>query len=200
MSEKEKPQRGKHGRPRKKNKPQGGKASGAGNPHAFNSDAAYGSGKSYLPSGHTPADLLPRLAARVIDGLFVGVPALLVYRVLVEGLGGLGAVLGALIYGLTLVAYATILEAGSGQTIGKRMLGLQVLGPNGGFPTKSEAFRRNSFYVLQAVVMLPFWLVQFLALAVLLAVFISIVISIERSPHKQGRHDEVADGTQVVRV
>lgn len=199
MSESKKPNRRKQNRRRK---PQHGDArKQEPNPRAFDSNAAYGSGRPYLPSGRTPAELWPRFAARIIDGLIVGVPGLLIYRVLVEGMGGVGAVLAALIYGVTLVTYATFMESGhNAQTFGKSLLGLRVLGPNGGVPTRAEAFRRNSFYVLNGLVMMPFWLVQFIALAVLLAAFISIVMSIQRNPQRQGRHDEIADGTQVVRA
>ncbi|GGC75350.1 RDD family protein [Hoyosella rhizosphaerae] len=174
--------------------------SGDSNRHAFNPDAAYGSGGSYLPSGHSPADLLPRAIARLIDGLFVGIPALIVYRVLTDGFGLFGAFLGAILYGITLVLYATIMESESGETLGKRIMKLQVFGPQGGFPSRSEAFRRNSFYVAQAFVMMPFLLVSFIAAAITLFAIGSIAYSIHQSPRRQGRHDEIADGTQVVRV
>lgn len=198
MSERKKRKRGNE---RRRNLSQGSNAGRQdNNPHAFDPDAAYGAGRPYLPSGHTPAELLPRFAARVIDGLIVGIPALFIYRVLSEGMGGPGAILSAFIYGATLVAYATFMEAGSGQTFGKRLLGLQVLGPQGGPPTLGQAFRRNYFYVVSGFVMMPFWLLQYLALAVLFAAFVSVVMSIQRSPHHQGNHDAIADGTQVVRV
>ncbi|MBD8507189.1 RDD family protein [Hoyosella sp. G463] len=170
------------------------------NPRAFDPHAAYGADASYLPSGHEPADLVPRAIARVIDGLIVGIPAVVVYRVLGEGFGAFGGFLGALIYGVTLIAYSVILESESGQTFGKRIMRLRVYGPTGQFPTRSEAFRRNSFYILQSLVMMPFLAVTFLAALVTLAAVASIALSIARSPRGQGRHDEIADGTQVVRA
>lgn len=104
-----------------------------------------------------PGELLPRLGARVIDGLIVGIPMAVVSTVLALVLGNfLGSVLGAILTAAAAVGYFVFLETTRGQTLGKQILGLRVEGPNGGRPTQQQSLTRNGFYVLSALGGFPF--------------------------------------------
>ncbi len=97
-------------------------------------------------------NFFPRLGARVIDGLIVGIPMAVVSTVLALVLGNfLGSVLGAILTAAAAVGYFVFLETTRGQTLGKQILGLRVEGPNGGLPTQQQSLTRNGFYVLSAL-------------------------------------------------
>ncbi|RZL72210.1 MAG: RDD family protein [Rhodococcus sp. (in: high G+C Gram-positive bacteria)] len=144
-----------------------------------------------------PGDLLPRLGARVIDGLIVGIPMAVVTAVISLVLGSfLGSVLGAILTAAAAVGYFVFLETTRGQTLGKQILNLRVEGPNGGLPTQQQSLTRNGFYVLSALAGFPFLGFLFGLLGVVAAVVIGVTIN--SSPTKQGKHDELAGGTRVV--
>ena len=104
-----------------------------------------------------PGDLLPRLGARVIDGLIVGIPLAVVTTVISLVVGTfLGSLLGAILTAAAAVGYFVFLETTRGQTLGKQLLGLRVVGPNGGLPTQQQSLTRNGFYVLCALGGFPF--------------------------------------------
>jgi uncharacterized RDD family membrane protein YckC len=108
----------------------------------------------------------------------------------------LTAVVG-LLSGLAMLGYAAYFESTKGWTLGKKVLGLSVTGPNGGLPTLEEAAKRNAYLALQSLTWIPFlgWLFNFASLAA----YIGIAVTIEQSPTKQGFHDKFAGGTQVVK-
>ncbi|WP_254900449.1 RDD family protein [Rhodococcus sp. 1168] len=158
-------------------------------PPPASGNAAYGLG-SQLPGGGRPGGLGARFAARFIDGIIVAVVALVVYAISPDGFVGqfiLGLVTAVLGF-----AYFTLLESSRGQTLGKQMLGLRTLGAAGGNPTQAEAAKRNAFLLLNIVPVLGGLLV-FVA-------YIVIAVTINSSPIKQGKHDELAGGTQVIAV
>lgn len=170
----------------------------------FDEAAAYGAHPSYLPSGHRPAGLGPRAAARIVDGLIVGLPAGYVYYSLGSALGTLGVMLGAVLFGLAFSLYSTIMEARDGQTVGKRLLKLRVLAPSSAQiaapPTLSQAFRRNWFTLILILAALPIFMLALIGAVAYLATVVSIAVGITKDPYHQGSHDAVADGTQVVRL
>ncbi|QSE81777.1 RDD family protein [Rhodococcus koreensis] len=144
-----------------------------------------------------PGELLPRLGARVIDGLIVGIPTAVVTIVISLVLGTfLGSALGAILTAVAAVGYFVFLETTRGQTVGKQVLGLRVEGPNGGLPTQQQSLTRNGFYVLAALGGFPF--LGFLFGLVGFVTAIVIAVTINGSPTKQGKHDELAGGTRVV--
>lgn len=107
---------------------------------------------------------------------------------------GLGQVLG---YGLTWLAIGAavvlVYFAGSlaltGTSVGKRLLGLRVVGPDGARPSLTAALRREGFTVLGAIPLAG----PFLALAA----WIWIVVTIRRDPEGRGGHDRLA-GTRLL--
>lgn len=80
-----------------------------------------------------------------------------------------------------------------GWTPGKKILGLSVRGPGGAAkPTAAQSAIRNSWTLLPII---PFigGLLGVIAIVV-------IAVTINASPTKQGKHDELAGGTQVVKA
>jgi len=147
------------------------------------------SGAYGAPTPVHPGDLLPRFFARFIDGLIVGVLAFFgafsigsMSDVMVTGLfSGLGTFL-----------YFVLFEVLAGATPGKMLLGLSVRGPHGmAKPDFKQSAIRNSFPLLPII---P-WVGGLLAFIA----YIFIAVTINSSPCKQGRHDELAGGTQVVK-
>lgn len=141
------------------------------------------------PLGGQPGGLGVRFAARVIDGLLVGIVTGVLSglfdsdsRIFVTGLFS----------GLLMFVYFVAMEVTQGRTLGKMLLGLSVHGPGGApKPDLKQSAIRNSFTLLP---ILPF-------LGGLLAVvaYVVIAVTINSSPTKQGKHDELAGGTQVVK-
>jgi uncharacterized RDD family membrane protein YckC len=140
---------------------------------------------------HTrPGGLGVRFFARLIDGILVNIVAFVLsiflfdrdYWFLVTGLFS-----GVLMFG-----YFVLFEVSQGSTPGKKLLGLTVHGPGGApKPNVTQSAIRNSFTLL-AVVPYVGELLAFLA-------YVIIAVTISGSPTKQGKHDELAGGTQVVK-
>jgi uncharacterized RDD family membrane protein YckC len=94
--------------------------------------------------------------------------------------------------GLLMFVYFVAMEVTQGWTLGKKLLGLSVHGPGGAAkPDLRQSAIRNSWTLLPII---PY-------LGGLLAViaYIVIAVTINGSPTKQGKHDELAGGTQVVK-
>ena len=99
---------------------------------------------------------------------------------------------------LTMVArvltfiYFVALEVSQGASLGKKILGLSVRGAGGApKPDFKQSAIRNSFTLLPII---PYvgGLLAFIA-------YVVIAVTINGSPTKQGKHDELAGGTQVVK-
>jgi uncharacterized RDD family membrane protein YckC len=141
------------------------------------------------PTHAEPGDLLPRFLARLIDGIIVGIVGYIVVfalqfqsNIMVTGL----------FTGLLTFAYFLAFEVTQGWTPGKKVLGLSVHGPGGAAkPDARQSAIRNSFTLLSII---PFvgGLLAFIAMIV-------IAVTINSSPTKQGKHDELAGGTQVLK-
>ena len=145
----------------------------------------------------TPGELLPRLGARIIDGLIVGIPMGILSAIMIIASGGSGFVdfFMTVVSGVVAFGYWTYMESARGATIGKKLLGLSVAGPAGGNPTIEQAAKRNAFVALQILTGIP--LLGFLAGLLSLAAYIGIAVTIEQDGNKQGFHDKFAGGTQV---
>lgn len=149
-----------------------------------------------------PADLGPRVLARLIDYFILGViyaillPLFVALSILGSVGGGFGGSFsfGSLVFGIIIAAimvgYFTIMESQRGQTVGKMVMGLETQGPNGGNPTTEEAVKRNLWNALNIIPILGGLLE--------LAAAIYIMVTINQSPTKTGWHDVFAGGTRVV--
>ncbi len=151
----------------------------------------YGYPGSYPPPGRgqQPGGLGLRFAARFIDGIIVNVVGL----ILAFAIGSQSNILiTGLFTGVLTFIYFVALEVSQGWTLGKKLLGLSVHGPAGApKPTVQQSAIRNSWTLLP--------IIPWLGGLVLFIAYIVIAVTINSSPTKQGKHDELAGGTQVVR-
>jgi uncharacterized RDD family membrane protein YckC len=139
--------------------------------------------------GGRPGTLGIRWGARIIDGLLVGLVAGLLASLFNSGTS---IMVTGIFTGLLMFVYFVAFEVTQGRTLGKRLLGLSVRGPGGApKPTLQQSAIRNAFTVLPV---LPF-LGGFLSVVAMIV----IAVTINSSPTKQGKHDEMAGGTQVVK-
>jgi uncharacterized RDD family membrane protein YckC len=151
----------------------------------------YGEPGGYPPpsGGQEPGGLGLRFAARLIDGIIVNVVAF-----------GIALAIGSLtnywvtglFSGLLMFLYFLAFESTQGWTPGKKLLGLSVHGPAGApKPDVQQAAIRNVWTLLN--------IIPFIGGLLSLAAVIVIAVTINSSPTKQGKHDELAGGTQVVK-
>ncbi|QNG20993.1 RDD family protein [Rhodococcus triatomae] len=146
-----------------------------------------------------PGELGARFGARFIDGLILLIPLLFVNGILVFTIGGfVGSFLGAVVTAAGTIGYFVLMETTRGQSVGKMVFKLHVLGPDGGLPTQQQSLIRNAFYAISVLGSLP--IIGFLFGLVGIAVWIVIAVTINSSPTKQGKHDELAGGTRVVQA
>jgi uncharacterized RDD family membrane protein YckC len=141
------------------------------------------------PGGQEPGGLGVRFGARLIDGVIVNVVAF-----------GIALAIGSLnnywvtglFSGLLTFLYFLAFESTQGWTPGKKLLGLSVHGPGGApKPDVQQAAIRNVWTLLN--------IVPFIGGLLTLVAVIVIAVTIHGSPTKQGKHDELAGGTQVVK-
>jgi len=166
----------------------------------------YDPATSPMPTSTRPGELLDRFLARFIDGVLVGIVYAVVGLALIGGLllGTIDSwfvtnlVTTVVLVGLQL-GYFIYLDSTRGQTVGKMLLKLRVLGPQGGLPTMEESLRRNIWIAagLAAVVPIVGSLVG--GVAQLVAV-IMIAVGINGDTiNRQAWHDHFAGGTRVVK-
>jgi uncharacterized RDD family membrane protein YckC len=133
--------------------------------------------------------LSTRFFARVIDGVIVGiVGSIAVFAVDMQS----SIMVTGLFTGVLMFIYFVAFEVTQGWTPGKKLLGLSVHGPAGApKPDLQQSAIRNSFTLLPIV---PFigGLLGVIAIVV-------IAVTISGSATKQGKHDELAGGTQVLK-
>ena len=156
-------------------------------------DPTYGGDpRSYpppFPAGLEPGGLVVRFFARLIDGIIVGIVSFLL-SFFTDTLSSIWVT--GFFTGLLMFVYFLAFETAQGWTPGKRVLGLRVHGPGGApKPTAQQAAIRNVWTLFPIV---PFvgGLLAFVAMIV-------IAVTISGSPTKQGKHDQLAGGTQVVK-
>lgn len=136
-----------------------------------------------------PGDLGLRFAARVIDGLIVGI---LVFLLAVVFGAQSNIMVTGLFSGVLMFGYFVALEVSQGATLGKKILGLSVRGPGGApKPDVKQSAIRNSFTLLAVI--------PYVGTLLGLIAYVVIAVTINSSPTKQGKHDELAGGTQVVK-
>jgi uncharacterized RDD family membrane protein YckC len=149
----------------------------------------YGEPGGYPPPGGQPGGLGLRVAARLIDGIIVNIVAF----VLAFAIGAVSNYwVTGLFSGLLMFIYFVAFETTQGWTPGKKLLGLSVHGPGGTpKPTAQQSAIRNVWTLLN--------IVPFIGGLLTLIAVIVIAVTINSSPTKQGKHDELAGGTQVVK-
>jgi uncharacterized RDD family membrane protein YckC len=151
----------------------------------------YGEPSGHPPpsGGQEPGGLGLRFVARLIDGVIVGVVAF-VLALAIDAVTNVW--ITGLFSGLLTFIYFVAFETTQGWTPGKKLLGLSVHGPGGApKPDIQQSAIRNSWTLLN--------IVPFVGGLLTLVAVIVIAVTINSSPTKQGKHDELAGGTQVVK-
>ena len=161
-------------------------------PNPYGPPGGYYPGYPQVGYGYAshPGGLGERWLARLIDGILVWIVAVPLgwflgdsSRFLVTGL-----FTGALMF-----IYFVAMELSQGRTVGKKLLGLSVRGAGGApKPNFKESAIRNSWTLLPVI---PFFIGGVLGIIAIIV----IAVTINNSPTKQGKHDELAGGTQVVK-
>ncbi len=144
---------------------------------------------AYPPAHGHPGGLLIRFFARLIDGVIVGIVGFILAfatdtmsNIMVTGL----------FTGLLTFGYFLLFEVTQGSTPGKKLLGLSVRGADGlPKPDAKQSAIRNAFTLLP--------IVPFVGGLLGVVAIIVIAVTISGSPTKQGKHDELAGGTAVVK-
>lgn len=140
------------------------------------------------PGGH-PGGLFHRWLARVVDGILIAVVAFLA-AFATDSLSSIWVT--GLFTGLLTFVYYVAFEATQGWTPGKKVLGLSVHGAGGtAKPTLQQSAIRNAFTLLPIIPLVG-------GLLGVVAILV-IAVTINSSPTKQGKHDELAGGTQVLK-
>lgn len=136
------------------------------------------------PPGGEPGGIGPRVIARIIDIGLLLIVAVLLGIVLDFGLVWL------VLYTLLSYGYYVVMDTTQGATLGKKAMGLSIRGAAGGRPTPQEAAVRELVTVVGAV--------PFIGGLLSLAGWVAILVTTSQSPTRQGVHDRMAGGTQVV--
>ncbi len=139
--------------------------------------------------GAQPGGLGVRWGARMVDGVAV---TLLSWLLSLFFDAGSRIMVTGFFTGLLMFVYFVVMEVFEGRSVGKMLFGLRVHGPGGAAkPDFRQSAIRNAWTLLPIVPFVGGFL-GFIAIAV-------IGLSIKNSPTKQGKHDELAGGTQVVK-
>lgn len=149
----------------------------------------YGQPGGYPPpgAGGVPGGVGIRFGARLIDGIIVGI----VVSILVSLVWDNYSLSFGIFSGILLFVYFLAFEVTQGWTPGKKLLGLHVRGVGLPKPTPKESAIRNAFLLLG--------IIPFIGGLLVLAAYIYIAVTINSSPTKQGKHDQLAGGTQVLK-
>jgi uncharacterized RDD family membrane protein YckC len=174
-------------------------------------DPAPMGGPPPVPGVPRPGELMDRFLARLIDGVLFAI-AYVVLSIIFTGIfvSGLTTSVGeALLVSLFLtiiatalyIGYYALLESSQGATIGKQVMKLKVFGPDGvSNPTMEQAVRRNLWYAVGLVGIIPF-VGLFLGPLASLAAVIFIAVGINNdTANRQGWHDHFAGGTKVLKI
>jgi uncharacterized RDD family membrane protein YckC len=153
-----------------------------------------------------PADLGTRFLARLIDHILLGIVNFVIIVPLIvaaafTGVGNglnvfggasVGGFVAAIVTAVITIGYFALMESNMGQTVGKMLLSLKTVGPDGNKPTLEQALKRNSWYALG--------IIPFLGGLAQLAATIYIAVTINNSATKMGWHDTFAGGTKVIKT
>lgn len=157
---------------------------------------AYGAPQgAHLPYGASAplAEWWERLVARIIDGLIFGVAYQILAVILASalGVGFLSAFIPALIAFGAYAAYDYVLHSKNGQTIGKKVMKIQLVGAGGAPLDPSAVQKRSAIYPgVMALYGIPF--VNLLVGLFALVIGIMVIVG-------KPLHDQLA-GTAVVKA
>lgn len=156
-----------------------------------------------------PAELLDRFVARLIDGILLAIVNIVIVGILVVGLfvgsGAsdtavyVGSVISTVVGVAISLGYFAFFETTSGQTLGKKVMKLKVVGPAGAPVTLEQSLKRNAFYALNLIGVIP--VIGILGSIAVLAAYIGIAVTISQDKQlRQGFHDKFANETYVMKL
>ena len=148
------------------------------------------------PSSIVAADLMPRFLARLIDGLLLGFVMFTAWLIIGKpdvGGFGIGSIMISIVFAAIIIGYFAYLESSRGQTVGKMVMKLKTVGPDGENPSFEAAAKRSGFYAINIIPTIIGGLLT-------LAAVIYIAYTINESPIHAGWHDEFAGGTKVIKL
>ncbi|QCW51689.1 RDD family protein [Nocardioides dongxiaopingii] len=158
-----------------------------------------------------PGELVDRFVARLIDGVILGVVYGIVYSIFsaifLRGFGYstgewlLFWIFASIVISVVWVGYFAYLESARGATIGKQVMKLKVVGPDGvANPTLEQAARRNVWLAANLLNIIPI-IGAVLSFLASVAAVVMIAVGINGDPQRrQAWHDRFAGGTQVLKV
>ena len=99
------------------------------------------------------------------------------------------------------LGYYAFMESSRGQTVGKMVMKLKTVGPDGvSNPTLEQAIRRNIFYAATLLSIIPIF-GTFLGGILSLVAVIMIAVGINNDTvNRQAWHDHFAGGTRVLKI
>jgi uncharacterized RDD family membrane protein YckC len=153
----------------------------------------YGAAPQYGSAQLRPGGLLRRFFARLIDGIIVSIIGSVGIVALFSPDRLSDLLVTGLFTGILMFVYFVAFEVGVGWTLGKKLLGLEVRGPGAApKPDLKQSAIRNAWTLLPIIPYLG-GLLAFIAIVI-------IAVTVSSSPTKQGKHDELAGGTEVERT
>jgi uncharacterized RDD family membrane protein YckC len=169
------------------------------------------SGGAPVPGVPRPGELLDRFLARLIDSVLLGVVFGIVFAIFTgifisgittsAGEWFLAYLFIGIIEAVVSIGYFAYLESNNGATLGKQLLKLKVVGPDGASnPTMQEAVRRNIFYACYLAFIVPFIGPVIGGLALLAAYIYAAVTINNDTVNREGWHDKFAGGTRVLKI
>lgn len=145
-----------------------------------------------------PASVGKRVGAYIIDAIGLGILVAIVLTVTGIGGGLMGMAttgqgyFGNLIAAVATLAYFGLMEAGSGQTIAKKLLGIRAVSADGSPVTLQAAVLRRLPFVVGSLI--PGTIGGLVGFVLILAILIT---AIQDEPENRGIHDKWA-GTKVI--
>ncbi|KAB7745416.1 RDD family protein [Nostocoides sp. F2B08] len=156
-----------------------------------------------VSSAGQPGDLGTRFVAKIIDGILLGLSIGIISAILGLAAFGMGmrsswgaGVVSTLISTAIVVGYYAFMESSRGQTVGKMVLGLRVQNLEGQNPTVEQALKRNAYFAISLIGILPILGGLIAGLASLAAVIYIAVTINNDTQWRRGWHDQFA-GTWV---
>jgi len=160
---------------------------------------APGWGQDPIPTGGRPASVGKRFGAFILDAMGLGI--VLGILLVLTPLGGSfftpdggGGYVQGLIFAIATVAYFALMEAGSGQTVAKRLLGIKVVSEDGSPVNLQQAVIRRVPFVVGNI--LPTFIGGLVSFGLTLAILIT---AIQDQVAHQGLHDKWGK-TRVIEV
>jgi uncharacterized RDD family membrane protein YckC len=152
------------------------------------------------PVGERPGELLDRFLARLLDSLIIGIPTGIVGGILTFSLGGYAStIVTSVLYTVVFLGYYGFMESTRGASLGKLIMKLKVVGPDGhSHPTMEQAIRRNIWNGLQILNLVP--ILGWIAQAVLgIISLVLLIMGINQLPDRRTWFDKFAGGCQVLK-